>query len=335
MHLRNLWQRAGALSITLLALLCVTPASSHAQLSAYGQDFESMVLADMGALSGNGWLVFGNVYSPAMAYLYGYGPFPAPNNPSTPAFCALDTGQGGVTQGANQLSVYSDYQNADHAVGNWIESNVFQERTVVGADVGSTWHFEFDAKIGNLGGASTALAFIKTLDPNLGFQLTNFKSLDMTSIPTTWTRYRVSIFIDGGLAGQILQFGFANLAKNYEPSGVFYDNVEFTQTPTVDVPSAIAAGPRLQMSTRGNPSAGGAAQVLAFNVPRESRVTLRVYDVTGGLVTTLLDRDVAAGAHQVAWLGRDDAGRTVPAGLYVAEVVAGADHAVTKLSRLR
>jgi flagellar hook assembly protein FlgD len=89
------------------------------------------------------------------------------------------------------------------------------------------------------------------------------------------------------------------------------------------------------MSTRGNPSAGGAAQVLAFNVPRESRVTLRVYDVTGGLVTTLLDRDVAAGAHQVAWLGRDDAGRTVPAGLYVAEVVAGADRAVTKLSRLR
>ena len=31
--------------------------------------------------------------------------------------------------------------------------------------VGETWVFAFDAKRGNIAGASTALAFIKTIDP--------------------------------------------------------------------------------------------------------------------------------------------------------------------------
>ena len=31
--------------------------------------------------------------------------------------------------------------------------------------------------------------------------------------------------IDPSLVGQMLQFGFANRASSFEPSGVFYDNV--------------------------------------------------------------------------------------------------------------
>ncbi len=112
--------------------------------------------------------------------------------------------------------MYSDYGNADHAVGNLIESNLFQEQVI---PVGATgvWYFTFDAKMGNLGGASTALAFIKTLDPNAGWAMTNFITADMTFIPTTWGDYMVSIDVTG-LDGQILQFGFASTAANYEPA---------------------------------------------------------------------------------------------------------------------
>ena len=86
-----------------------------------------------------------------------------------------------------------------------IESVVYREQTIGVADVGKTWAFEFDAKLGNLEGQTTAIAFIKTLDPNNGFALTNFITVDMTSIPVTWQRYTLTIAIDAGLAGQLLQ----------------------------------------------------------------------------------------------------------------------------------
>lgn len=326
--------RAGALLVMLLAPLAFGPAAARADILAYGQSFEGMSQVDPGALSSDGWLVFGNVYSPAMAYLYGYGPFPAPNG-GPPAFCVLETGQGGPTQGNLQLSVFSDYENADHANGNLIESNVFQEQVIGAGDVGRTWYFEFDAKLGNLAGATTALAFIKTLDPNAGYALTNFISADMTSIPATWDRYSVSLTVTAGLVGQIFQFGFANTATLYEPSGVFYDNIELTETSTVGVPGPGPLSGRLQLSALGNPATGRGVQTLAFSVPEAAKVRVRVFDVSGAVVGTLLDRDLPAGVHQVAWSGEDAGGRAVGAGVYFAEVTAGSLRGVAKLNRLR
>ena len=49
----------------------------------------------------------------------------------------------------------------------------------------------------------------------------------MTNIPTTWGDYALSITVDSGLVGQILQFGFSNRATNYTASGTFYDNLSF------------------------------------------------------------------------------------------------------------
>ena len=206
------------------ALLMLAPATGQAALSAYSQNFEGLILSDPAALSDDGWVVFGNVFTPDMVHIYGYGPFGAPNPGA--GFSAIATGQGGAEQGAQQLSVYSDYNNTDHANGNWVESNVYQEWTISTADTG-LWVFAFDAKLGNLELASTAKAFIKTLDPAQGYATTNQVTLDMTTIPITWANYSLMIYLDAGLAGQLLQIGFANLATHYEGSGVFYDNIAF------------------------------------------------------------------------------------------------------------
>jgi hypothetical protein len=199
-------------------------------LNPYSQDFESMDAASPTALSDDAWLIFANVFGPDWSYWYGYGVFPAPNG--TGAFSGVAVGEGGAGQGAQQLVVFSDYNNAHHAAGAHIECLVFQEQVIGSGDVGETWIFTFDAKLGNLDGSTTAVAFIKTLNPAAGYATTNYIPLDMTSTPTTWTGYTLSLAIDGGLVGQLLQFGFANTATLYEGSGVFYDNVEFfTENP--------------------------------------------------------------------------------------------------------
>ena len=213
-------------------MLVVVSAMGWAAVAAYTQDFESMAPPSPGALLGDNWLVFANVYDPAGTYLYGYGPFQAPNDGA--AFCAIATGQGGPAQGDQQLSVYSDYNNPDHGLGRLIESNVFQEQTIEAADAGTTVVFTFDAKLGNLDGASEAEAFIKTLDPAAGYSITNHVTIDMTTVPATWSTYSLQLALDGGLVGQILQFGFTTLASNYEASGVYYDNVTFEAMLFVD-----------------------------------------------------------------------------------------------------
>jgi hypothetical protein len=207
------------------AFLLVAPLASHAALSNYTQDFEALAQADPGALGADGWKVFGNVFSPDhSAYFYGYGVFPAPNNAG--GFCGIDL-NGDAGHALQNLVVFSDYNNGDHAAGNQIEANVFQEQTISAAEVGNTWTFRFDAKRGNLEPPTTALAFIKTLNPAAGYATTNFITLDMTAIAPAWSTYFCSIVIDASLAGQILQFGFNNTCTLYRGSGVFYDNVSF------------------------------------------------------------------------------------------------------------
>lgn len=217
------------------AAVLAAPLSAHAALSAYSQNFEG--LSGDTALSDDHWMYYANVFN-GSSWLYGYGPGPAPNN--TGGFSALASGEGGPAQGQKQLSVYSDYNNRSaHLNGQWVEALVFQERTIAAGDAGQ-WHFAFDGKRGNLAAPSTAYAFIKTLNPSAGYATTNFVQIDTSSISNAdWGNFQLSLNVDASLAGQLLQFGFANKATRDAGSGVFYDNVSFATAP-VPEPSTYA-----------------------------------------------------------------------------------------------
>jgi hypothetical protein len=228
-----------AVAIAVLGCLCI---GAQAQLMSYSQNFEGLNAASGSALGDDGWLTFVNVFDSAGNFLYVYSatPFATPNG--TGNIAGIVSGQGGTAQGDQQLVAFNDYANTDHGLGNLIEVNTFQEMVVGAGDVGNTWTFSYDAKLGNLEGDTTAIAFIKTLDPNNGYELTNFKTNNMAAIPTTWDTYSIDIDIDSSLAGQIIQFGFANTASNYEGSGVYYDNINVIPEPSSIALLLVAAG---------------------------------------------------------------------------------------------
>jgi hypothetical protein len=93
-------------------------------------------------------LVFANVFMPDGSPAYNYGAFPAPNG--TPGFCSVASGEGGVDQGTQQVTIYSDYDNQDQARGYRVEALTFRERRITAGDLGSTLIFSFDAKRGNI-----------------------------------------------------------------------------------------------------------------------------------------------------------------------------------------
>jgi hypothetical protein len=76
-------------------------------------------------------------------------------------------------------------------------------------------------------------------------------------------------------------------------------------------------GPGLKPVLHANhPNPFGASTAIAFSTPREARATVKVFDLSGRLVRTLLDDTLPAGNHSVTWDGRDDLAREVVSGIY-------------------
>lgn len=223
----------------LVSLVAVALLSNSANAGlTYSQNFESLTPAQGAApndLSTDGWQVGGNVFAADGTFLYNYFSFPAPNG--GPAFSGIVTGEGGAAQGANQLSIYNDYNNADHANNptRRIEANVFRDIGVLDAsDLGSTYTFDFDAKQGNISGATTASAFfrvIRTSGSNPDFATLASASLDTTAIGTNWSGNQLSLTIAANMVGETLQIGFNNTASAFADSGVFYDNLAVSAVP--------------------------------------------------------------------------------------------------------
>jgi len=61
---------------------------------------------------------------------------------------------------------------------------------------------------------------------------------------------------------------------------------------------------------------------LRFTNPTVGHVTLRLFDCSGRLVTSLVDERLPAGSHETVWDGRDAGGRPVASGVYFARLEA-------------
>jgi flagellar hook assembly protein FlgD len=73
---------------------------------------------------------------------------------------------------------------------------------------------------------------------------------------------------------------------------------------------------------------------LEFVLPERTRVQLRIYDVRGRLVSSVVNVTLDAGEHCVTWDGMDREGRRVAAGIYFAHLETRDASAVRKFVRL-
>jgi hypothetical protein len=83
---------------------------------------------------------------------------------------------------------------------------------------------------------------------------------------------------------------------------------------------AVVPALRLALAS-GNPLLGADPARVRFELPRAADVRLRVLDPSGRVVRTLVASRRDAGAHQILWDRRDDAGRPVGSGFYLLRLV--------------
>ena len=75
---------------------------------------------------------------------------------------------------------------------------------------------------------------------------------------------------------------------------------------------------------------------VEFSIPQREQVSLRIYDVQGRLVKTLVDhQDYDAGTYEASWDGIENSGREAASGVYLMKLQAGTYHRTIRLSAVK
>jgi len=62
---------------------------------------------------------------------------------------------------------------------------------------------------------------------------------------------------------------------------------------------------------------------IPFVLANSELVTIKIFDLMGREIITLLDREINKGSHNVTWLGKDKFGKIMPTGIYIYQIKSG------------
>jgi serine protease len=84
---------------------------------------------------------------------------------------------------------------------------------------------------------------------------------------------------------------------------------------------AQTEAPLVSFLDQSRPNPFRSLTAIRFGLARAGRVELRVFDVNGRVIQTLVDKDLGAGRHDVQWRGENDRGERVAPGVYFYRLV--------------
>jgi len=122
----------------------------------------------------------------------------------------------------------------------------------------------------------------------------------------------------------VVRAHFNTFYSDNTPSTIYYTQrssvTSGVTSPSLEIPQEFALYQNYPnpFSANGRGTFGNPSTVISFQLSVNSHVTLKVFDVTGREVATLVDGEMAAGNHVVTFAPRDLAG-----GLYFYKFTAG------------
>lgn len=82
-------------------------------------------------------------------------------------------------------------------------------------------------------------------------------------------------------------------------------------------------------------SAGNRETTIRYHLPKTTQVVLKIHNLYGQEVRTLVNARQAAGMNSVVWDGRDESGKEVSSGIYIYRLQTGESIHSHKLSFVR
>jgi hypothetical protein len=242
------------------------------------------VLANSSFTSGlTGWTTFGNVYTEARAF--------------------------GVRTPTGSAKLFSTFTPGS-------DSGMFQSFAAV---EGEYWQFDIHSMTTcqenpiagtNDNTATAVIVFRDAADVQLS--ATETVIINNVSPLGTWTKHTVAAAAPAGTAKAQAYVLF--ISPSSAGGAMWVDDAGFRMLGTVDVSGPPRAN-AFELS-QNVPNPFGPATRIDFALARPGTVALRVYDVAGRRVATLVEGRLDAGPHSVSWDGRTAAGFAASPGVY-------------------
>ena len=130
---------------------------------------------------------------------------------------------------------------------------------------------------------------------------------------------------------RMLSYSFVILEENGAACEFALDDIYWDSGNIAGVDGQPAVRQQVSLG-RNVPNPFNPRTTINFAVPADQVVSLRVYDMSGRLVRTLVsNRMYRAGDHQVDWDGRDEVGNAVASGVYFSRLEAEGQQAVRRM----
>jgi hypothetical protein len=99
----------------------------------------------------------------------------------------------------------------------------------------------------------------------------------------------------------------------------------FGKAPTAPGTGTDDGGVFVNRLEHARPNPFNPTTTIAYSLAGRSHVTIRVYDIAGRVVRTLVDGDAEPGEHKVVWDGTTDAGQRAASGVYFVKMEGSGD----------
>lgn len=186
----------------------------------------------------------------------------------------------------------------------------------------------FVLKTVNGGVSWSELSFADYNEQGIGFVTTRMGWVGGSDNPTFLTTDGGQTWTTAWWGEHVDRFQFLSPHCGYASGAAVYkysDDVVGVEPPIANAPKSLSAAP--------NPFKP--QTTIRYRLAQSATVELFVADPAGRVVRWLVRGSQNAGSNQIAWDGRSDDGRELPAGIYLYVLHAGDQHEMGKLVRVR
>ena len=129
----------------------------------------------------------------------------------------------------------------------------------------------------------------------------------------------------------------APLFLGVRTEGIYFDDIGVYNIYTISGVETVGGAPTGTRAAirKAFPNPFNPSTTLEFSVPKHGAVAVRIFDLQGRAVATLVNEPMNAGVYRVKWNGQDDGGRAQSSGIYFAQIQSGGSRQSVRLTMLK
>lgn len=177
--------------------------------------------------------------------------------------------------------------------------------------IGDTTKWSYMSDVTSRGGDGMGVVYVKAGPVEGMYTHRGYPSSPWWSTPVEFADYEPRIIVKPAI--ERVASGVYGIAyADWPLRNAYFDRSDWV----VGITEAPVVKPAILASLNHYPEPFTQYTDIRYQLPTRTRVSVKVYDIAGRLVKTLLDGENGPGSYAVRWDGKDKNGRKVPSGVY-------------------